>query len=92
MNRKTSFAVLQTLARNRRDALAKVTFRDRLMPLNGFFAENKDGHIQSITELPLSVKIVLLIFLLLPLSNENFLVDSLNLIRLKRKSAKQDYS
>lgn len=33
------------IARNRRDALAKVTFRDRLMPLNGFLPQIKmDKH------------------------------------------------
>ena len=41
MNRITP---LQAIARNRRDALAKVTFRDRLMAVEWVLVENKNGH------------------------------------------------
>lgn len=45
MNRITPLTVYQTIARNRRDALAKVCFRDRLMPLNRFSSKIKvDTH------------------------------------------------
>lgn len=94
MNRITPLTVFQTIARNRRDALAKVSFRDRLMPLNGFLSKLKvdthSAHI-NITELLPSAKIVLLISLPLLLSNDKFLVDSLNFIRLKRMDEKQNY-